>query len=131
VNASLSLRSFYRYYADDWDIRSHTATLEVPVKLGDFITVYPSYRFYLQSAAAAFQPYNRHLSTADYYTSDFDLSEYRSNQFGLGASYTDIFTRLNILGFGLKRIDLKGYHYSRNSSFSSFIITAGFSFVLN
>jgi hypothetical protein len=131
INESLSLRSFYRYYYDDWGITSHTASLEVPYKISRRFTLYPSYRFYTQSAADYFAPYNQHLSTDAFYTSDYDLSDYRANQLGLGLSYTDIFTKLHLFQFGLKRADLKFYHYSRNSSFSSFIITAGVNFVLD
>ena len=48
-----------------------------------------------------------------------------------GLGYIEIFTKLHLFQFGLKRADLKFYHYSRNSSFSSFIITAGVNFVLD
>ncbi len=131
INEYLSLRGFYRYYSDDWGLASHTASLEIPFKLSRNFTLYPSYRFYSQTAADYFAPYNQHLSTADYYTSDYDLSGFRANQYGMGVSYTDIFTRLHIFQFGLKRIDLKFYNYSRNSPFSSFIVTAGVNFVLD
>jgi hypothetical protein len=129
VNEYLTLRTFYRYYLDSWDIRSHTASLEAPVKISRSFTIYPSYRYYWQTAAADFIPYNEHLSHSRYYTSDFDLSNYSANQWGLGLGYVDIFTRLNVLGFGFKSVDLKFYHYSRNSPFSSDILTLGISFI--
>jgi len=131
LNEYITLRSFYRYYKDDWDIRSHTASLEAPVKLSPSFTAFPSYRYYWQSAADAFQPYNLHLSESEFYTSDFDLSAYSANQWGLGLGYVDIFTRLKVLGFGLKSVDLKFYHYSRNIPFSSDILTVGITFIQN
>ena len=131
VNEVVSLRSFYRYYFDDWGITSHTASLEIPIKLGDKFTIYPSYRYYQQTAADYFQPYNQHLSTAAFYTSDFDLSNYSSNQFGFGISYTDILTKLHLWKIGLKSIDIKYYNYDRNTTFNSSIITAGFKFVID
>lgn len=131
LNEIITLRTYYRYYFDDWGINSHTASIEIPVKLTDRFTVYPSYRFYNQSAADYFAPYEVHLSTSEFYTSDYDLSEYTANQFGLGATYTDIFTKLHIWEFGLKSIDLKFYNYNRNTAFSSLIITAGFKFVMD
>jgi hypothetical protein len=103
----------------------------VPIKLTDRFTLYPSYRFYNQTAADYFAPANENLSTADFYTSDFDLSEYSANQFGFGASYTDIFTKAHIWKFGLKSVDLKFYQYDRDTTFSSSIITAGFKFVMD
>ncbi|MBT2163175.1 DUF3570 domain-containing protein [Zobellia barbeyronii] len=131
LNEIVSLRTYYRYYFDDWGINSHTASLEASVKLSDKFTLYPSYRFYNQSAADYFAPYESHLSTEEFYTSDYDLSEYSANQYGLGVSYTDIFTKMHISKFGLKSIDLKFYQYDRDTSFSSSIITAGVKFVMD
>ncbi|GAB4159111.1 MAG: DUF3570 domain-containing protein [Winogradskyella sp.] len=131
LNESFTVRSFYRYYFDDWGINSHTASIEVPFKLSDKFTLYPSYRFYNQTAADYFYPYETALSSYDFYTSDFDLSKYSSNQFGFGISYTDIFTKAHVWKFGLKSVDLKYYKYDRNTTFGSSIITAGFKFVMN
>jgi len=124
------LRTFYRYYFDDWGIGSHTLSVEVPIKLSDRFTVYPSYRYYNQTAADYFAPYNEHLSSDIYYTSDYDLSEYNANQFGFGVSYTDIFTKFHVWRIGFKSVDLKFAHYERNSGLTAFIVTGGFKFVL-
>ncbi|PQJ73149.1 DUF3570 domain-containing protein [Polaribacter butkevichii] len=131
LNEFVTLRSFYRYYSDDWGISSHTASLEVPIKITDKFTLYPSYRYYNQTAADYFKPKETALSTDVYYTSDYDLSKYTANQFGFGVSYTDIFAKMHIRNFGLKSIDLKFYQYDRDTSFSSSIITAGFKFVMD
>tara|TARA_R110000765_G_scaffold36761_1_gene81874 strand:+ start:411 stop:1736 length:1326 start_codon:yes stop_codon:yes gene_type:complete len=131
VNETVVVRSFYRYYYDDWGISSHTASVEVPIKLSDKFTVYPSYRYYQQTAADYFYGYEEALSTETFYTSDYDLSEYSANQFGMGVSYTDIFTKMHIWKLGLKSIDLKFYKYDRDTTFSSSIITAGFKFVMD
>ncbi|WP_405300570.1 DUF3570 domain-containing protein [Kordia sp.] len=131
LNEYVTLRTFYRYYFDDWGINSHTASIEVPVKLSRKFTIYPSYRFYNQSAADYFAPANVNLSTAEFYTSDYDLSEYNANQFGFGISYTDIFAKTHIWKYGLKSIDLKYYKYDRDTTFTSSIITVGFNFVMD
>lgn len=128
INERFVLRSFYRYYGDSWGITSHTANFELPIKLSDKFTVYPSYRYYQQSAADYFRPFETALSTEEFYTSDYDLSEYVANQLGIGVSYTDIFTRAHLWKFGLKRIDLKFYTYDRDTMFNSNIITLGFDF---
>lgn len=125
----ISLRSYYRYYADDWGINSHTASIELPIKVHDKFTLYPSYRFYNQTAADYFRPYKTALSTDSYYTSDYDLAEYSATQLGFGLSYTDIFAKLHLRKWGLKTIDLKVYVYDRNTSFSSGIMTLGVKFV--
>jgi len=92
INESISLRSFYRYYQDDWELSSHTASIEVPVKLlTGRLTLYPSYRYYQQSGFKYFAPYNQHQSTSEFYTSDFDLSDYHSHQLGFGLSYNNLY----------------------------------------
>ena len=131
INEFLVLRTFYRYYTDDWGIDSHTATIELPIKISGSFTLYPSYRFYNQSAADYFAPYEQHLSTEAFYTSDYDLSDYNANQYGFGITYTDIFTRFEIRKFGLKSIDLKYNYYKRNTGLHSGIISAGLKFVRN
>ena len=131
LNETFIVRTFYRYYFDEWGINSHTASIEVPVKITDKFTIYPSYRFYNQTAANYFRPYEGALSTDKFYTSDYDLSEYSANQFGIGVSYTDIFAKAHIWIFGLKRIDLKFYQYDRDTAFSSRIITAGIKFIMD
>lgn len=131
LNAAIVLRSYYRYYQDDWGIQSHTASLEIPVKLSDSFTLYPLYRFYNQTSADYFAPYEGHLSTSLYYTSDYDLSRYQAHQFGFGIGYTDIFTKLKLWRFGLKNIDLRFNTYERDSGLSAYIITTGFKFVMD
>jgi len=131
LNETFTVRTFYRYYFDDWGISSHTTSIEVPIKITDKFTLYPSYRFYNQTAADYFRPYESALSTDEFYTSDYDLSEYSANQIGFGVSYTDIFAKAHIWKLGLKSIDLKFYQYDRDTSFSSSIITAGFKFVMD
>lgn len=131
LNAALTLRTYYRYYFDDWGITSHTISAEVPVKITNRFTLYPSFRFYNQTAADYFKPYKTAKSTDELYTSDYDLSEYSANQIGFGISYTDIFTKAHLWKFGLKSIDLKFYNYDRNTTFNSLIITTGFKFVMD
>jgi hypothetical protein len=130
-NETFVLRTYYRYYYDDWGLTSHTASVEVPVKISDKFTLYPSYRYYTQTAADYFAPYEQHLSTDEFYTSDYDLSEYSANQFGFGVSYTDIFAKAHISKLGLKSIDLKYYKYDRNTTFNSNLINVAFKFVMD
>ena len=131
LNEYFTVRTFYRYYLDDWGISSHTASIEIPIKLTGKFTLYPSYRFYNQNAADYFKPYEKALSTDQFYTSDYDLSSFNANQFGFGISYTDIFAKAHIRKYGLKSIDLKYYRYDRNSSFGFSMITCGLKFVMD
>ncbi len=131
VNERITLRTYYRYYFDDWGISSNTASIEIPIKITDKFTVYPSYRYYDQTAADYFAPYNQHLSTEQYYTSDYDLSKFHANNFGIGVSYTDVFTSKHIYKFGLKSVDLKYNKYDRNSKFSASMFSFGLKFVFD
>ena len=130
LNEIFVLRGYYRFYADDWGIISNTASLEVPIKISTKFTLYPSYRYYSQTAADYFAPFETHLSSEQYYTSDYDLSKFTANQFGFGVSYTDIFTKWHIGSLGLKSIDLKYNHYARNSNFRANLLSAGVNFIV-
>ena len=129
VNETLKVRTYYRYYSDDWGITAHTANIEVPFKLSDQFTVYPMYRYFTQTASKYFAPFETHLSTEKYYTSDYDLSKFSSNQYGLGASYVDIFTKAHIWKFGLKNIDFRYNHYSRSDTLEADIASMAFKFI--
>ena len=129
LNEKLTLRTYYRYYFDNWDITSHTLNIELPYKLTEKFTVIPMYRFYSQGASKYFAPYEGHISTDEYYTSDYDLSTFNAHQYGIGVSYTDIFTNAKIWKFGLKNIDLRFNHYDRNDGLSANIVSFGIKFV--
>ncbi|MFK5877907.1 MAG: DUF3570 domain-containing protein [Flavobacteriaceae bacterium] len=129
INEIVSIRTYYRYYYDDWGINAHTANIEIPVKIGDKFTVYPNYRYYTQTAADYFTPFDTALSTDKYYTSDYDLSAFDSHQYGLGIKYTDLFTKAKLLTFGLKSIDLRYANYTRSDGLDAGIISFGIKFV--
>ncbi len=131
LNDFLIVRTYYRFYWDDWGIVSHTASLETPIKLSDKFTIYPTYRLYTQSAADYFFRKEEALSTSQFYTSDFDLSRYDAHQYGMGIRYTDIFGKAKVFTFGLKSIDLRFNQYDRNNGLSAFIVSLGTTFVAN
>lgn len=129
VNETFKIRTYYRYYFDDWGVTSHTANIEIPIKLNDKFSVFPIYRFYTQTASKYFAPFETHTSTEKYYTSDYDLSQFSSNQYGVGASYVDIFTKAHIWKFGLKNIDFRYNHYSRSDTLEADIASMAFKFI--
>jgi Protein of unknown function (DUF3570) len=130
INERFVIRTYYRYYSDNWDIESHTASLELPVKLTERFTVFPSYRYYTQTQSKYFAPYENHLSTEKFYTSDPDLATFNSNQYGFGINYVDIFTGAKIWKFGLKNIDFRYNHYDRSDGLQADIASVGFKFVM-
>lgn len=130
LNEMFVIRSYYRFYTDDWGIQSNTASVEVPIKISQKFTLYPSYRYYDQTAADYFAPYEGHLSTEEFYTSDYDLSEFNANQYGMGIKYTDIFTKFHVWQLALKSIDVRYHHYKRNTGLTSDLISGGVNFIL-
>jgi hypothetical protein len=78
-----------------------------------------------------FAPYEAHLSTEEFYTSDYDLSTFDAHQYGLGVSYKDIFTGAHVWKFGIKNVDLRYNHYSRSDGLEANIVSFGIKFVLD
>jgi hypothetical protein len=126
LNSSLTIRTYYRYYYDDWGIMGHTFSVELPYKINQHFTLYPMYRYYKQTAADYFAPKEVHVSSNTYYTSDYDLSAYDSNQFGFGFRYTKPDGLANIYRFMIKSFDLRYQHYDRSDGLKSYIISTGF-----
>jgi hypothetical protein len=131
LSESFVLRSYYRHYQDDWGIISNTLQLELPIKLDLRWKLTPTYRFYDQTAADYFAPFNQHQSVASYYTSDYDLSAFDSHQWGLGLGYTDLFTSKRILIAGFKSADIRFQNYKRSDGLRANIISTAVKFVIN
>lgn len=81
------IRSYYRFYHDNFGINSHTLQVEVPVKINPALTLSPMIRLYTQTAARYFRPYRQHDTTEKYYTSDYDLAGFNSFKTGLTIRY--------------------------------------------
>ncbi len=131
INQFLVLRSYYRYYGDNWGLTAHTFNVELPIKLGQYFTLYPEYRYYTQQKADYFYPYEEALSTYDYYTSDYDLSTFNANQFGIGISYSDVLTEKHLWKLGWKSLDLRYRYYKRNTGLDFNLISFGAKFILD
>ncbi|MEM7101648.1 MAG: DUF3570 domain-containing protein [Bacteroidota bacterium] len=123
------MRFFYRFYADTYGIFSHTFNLEVPFKPGPSVTLYPFYRFYTQTAADHFAPFEGHAVEAEYRTSDFDLSAFHSHKIGAGIRFSPLY------GIGkkkensiLKTIAFRGAAYLRSDGLWAAVVSSRFSF---
>ena len=90
----------------------------------------PSFRYYDQTAADYFAPYNKHFSTQKYYTSDYDLSAFSSLQLGGALVYTDVLSKYKLGKLSLKMISLRYQNYQRSDGLSAFSVSTGFSFVI-
>lgn len=122
----LILRAYYRYYTDDWGLRSNTISLETPVKISPFVSVSPFYRYYSQTGAKYFSPYQQHTAFDDFYTSNYDLSKFSSNFYGAGI-------RINPKNglFGIERLnmlEIRYGHYTKSIGMKSDIISLNLRF---
>lgn len=115
------VRSYYRYYQDDWGLKSHTAELEIPVKITPFFSVSPFYRFHNQSGVDYFAAKGEHLAGSAYYTSDYDLSNFESHFVG---GSVRLISADGILGLRkFNTIELRYGHYNRQTGLVSNIIS--------
>lgn len=120
------LRSYYRYYTDDWGLKSHTINIETPVKISPFVSVSPFYRYYSQSGAKYFLPNQQHTAFNDFYTSNYDLSTFNSHFYGAGI-------RINPKNglFGIQRLnmlEIRYGHYTKSIGMKSDIISLNLRF---
>ena len=115
------LRAYYRYYADSWSLKAHTAELEVPVKITPFLSVSPFVRYYAQEGVKYFAKYEQHNLTETFYTSDYDLSTLSSTMIGLGMRLAPPGGVLGISKFNA--LELRYGHYDRSTGLTSDILT--------
>lgn len=122
----LILRAYYRYYTDDWGLKSNTVNLETPVKISPFVSVSPFYRYYSQTGAKYFSPYQQHTAFDDFYTSNYDLSKFSSHFYGAGIRLSP----KNGL-FGIERLnmlEIRYGHYTKSVGMQSDIISLNLRF---
>jgi hypothetical protein len=120
------IKTYYRFYKDDWGLASHTADIEVPVKFTPFVSVSPFFRYYTQSAIKYFAPFEQHTVLDPYYTSNFDLSKFSSNFFGAGIRIAPPKGVFGIQKFGM--IQFRYGHYTRSNGLNSDIISMNLKF---
>ncbi|MBV8251528.1 MAG: DUF3570 domain-containing protein [Chitinophaga sp.] len=120
------IRTFYRYYMDNWGIRAHTAEIEVPVKLTSFVSLSPFYRYNNQKGTRYFTPFGQHKPTDTYYTSDYDLSTFHSSFLGGNLRLSP---PRGVFGWQhFNSIELRYGHYIRSTGLNSDIVTVALKF---
>ena len=125
ISENIILRSYYRYYTDDWGITAHTASLEIPIKITPFFSVSPFYRYYTQTAAKYFAPYEVHTAKDTYYTSNYSYSAFSSNYFGVGIRTAP---PGGVWKSAISSLEIRYGHYSQTTDLNSNIISVNFSF---
>jgi hypothetical protein len=123
---NIILRSYYRYYADSWGIRSSTANLEVVYKISPFFSISPFYRYYTQTAARYFSPYEEASPTQQYFTSNYEYAQFHSQFFGVGFR---IAPPNGVFGWqGLHELEIRYGHYAQNTDLVSNVVSLNLGF---
>jgi len=122
---NIILRGYYRFYIDSWGLVSHTASLEVPIKITPFISLSPFYRYYVQMAAKYFAPYESHSPQDQYYTSNYALADFQSNSFGMGIRLAP---PKGILIKSLSVLELRYSHYTQTINLAADMISLNLKF---
>ena len=95
--ASFNLRYFlpyraaiyggYRYFVDDWNIKSDTFETGYVHPLGDNWIIEASLRYYVQTQANFYNDLFPYFDAQNYLARDKELSDFSNYSFGLGLSY--------------------------------------------
>lgn len=79
----------YRYYFDNWSVKSHTADLKFNKYVMSDLILSVNYRYYIQGAA--YFTKNKYAGdeylTTGYRTADYKLKAFSSNNFGISLEY--------------------------------------------
>ncbi|HEY5327462.1 MAG TPA: DUF3570 domain-containing protein [Mucilaginibacter sp.] len=123
---NIILRSYYRYYVDSWGMRSNTASLEIPYKVTPFFSISPFYRYYDQTAARYFLPYEAHNPTDAYYTSNYAFSKFQAGFYGIGFR---IAPPKGVFGWqNLHELEIRYGHYTQTTDMVSDVLSVSMGF---
>ncbi|HEY0299453.1 MAG TPA: DUF3570 domain-containing protein [Arachidicoccus sp.] len=123
---NIVIRTYYRYYSDNWGIHSNTAQIELPYKITPFVSIAPFYRFYNQSASKYFAPYEQHSPSDEYYTSNYEYSKFTSSFYGVNFRFAP---PKGVLGWQhLHDLEIRYGHYTQTTDLVSNVISLAFGF---
>ncbi len=131
------LKTFYRFYTDSWGISAHTASIELPMMVSQSFIVSPFFRYHTQTAADDFYKFGQAsaTNTPEFYTSDYDLSDFNSYKVGIGFQYSPImgigkfkspFRKGKVAQF--KSIGLRAAYYDRSDGLNAMLVSLDFGF---
>jgi hypothetical protein len=122
------LRSYYRFYTDNWGIQGHTIEVESSFKLSPFFSIIPFYRLHWQDGSTWFNAFGQASANAEFFTSDFDLSRFTAHKFGIGINYAPLrgMWRFNAKGYGWQGVQLRIGSYLRSDGLEAFYLSSIF-----
>jgi len=137
LNDFMRVRTFYRFYTDNWGITAHTASIELPMQVSSSLIASPFFRYHTQTAADDFYEFGQasHTQRPEFYTSDYDLSDLNSTKIGLGLQYSPVmgvgsfkspFRKNKQVQF--KSIGLRTAYYDRSDGLNAWLVSLNFAF---
>lgn len=87
VGGRTVLRNSLGLYSDNFGILGVSVENETAIKCNSVLTITPNFRIYSQKGSRYFAPYRQHIQSEEYYTSDYDLSNFWTFKPGVGISY--------------------------------------------
>jgi hypothetical protein len=121
-----SVRGDYRYYTDDWGVRSHTWSARLHQYVIDDLRFRYRYRYYRQNGAEFYRDEYESVSGVDgYLTGDYRLAPLRAHLFG---GRMDMSLSAVSSSRWLRRFDVsfKYERYFNSNNFSANILETGF-----
>lgn len=118
------LRTYYRFYWDDFGIIANTINLDLGIRLLPQLILTPSVRLYTQTAADYFRPYGKADSSQTYYTSDYDLSAFNALELSLEANLAAIDKAIHRID--LSNVSLRYSFYKRTDGLHAHMISTIF-----
>lgn len=73
----------YRYYADSWQTQSQTIEASWVQNIGEHTQITPTARYYFQTEASFYEPYEIASNQMEFISSDYRLSPYGALSFGV------------------------------------------------
>ena len=123
---NIILRSYYRYYWDNWGTNANTASLEIAYKINPFFSISPYYRYYSQSAAKYFAPYGVHTPDEEYYTSNYEYAQFQSGFYGVGFRFAP---PKGVFGWqNLHELEIRYGHYTQTTGLASDVLSLSLGF---
>lgn len=120
------LKSYYRFFMDDWGVKSHTVSFEAPFKITPFVSLSPFYRYYIQTAAKFFAPYGVHTTNDQYYSSDYNYAPFSSNYEGINLRLAPTNGVFGSKGFSA--LELRYGHYRQTTGLLANSLTLNLTF---
>ncbi|SRR5579871_632884 len=122
---NIIIKTYYRFYIDSWGLISHTANIELPIKITPFFSLSPFYRYYAQTAVNYYAAYEQHSVQDKYYTSNPELSAFTSHFFGMGIRLAP---PKGVLIKGLNVVEIRYGHYLQTTDLAANIISMSLKF---